>query len=188
MNILPPRISLEAAGSQHTDLLLSSESPRPYPSHRPGLESLSVPFQVREALGEQGESPGCLGFASHFHHGGRAGWRAVRREGLSPTPSTSPGVRVGAGVPPISSVGGENRGRANRKALSPCGRTPWPRPASRGSAIGRLQGFPVASARAGAGLSVSSCEAGGGSVAAAGPQEAAGRERVAAGGQAGSRR
>lgn len=181
-------MSLEAGGSQYTHLLLSSKLPGPCPSHKPGLETPSVPFQVKGVLGEQGEPSGCLGFVSHFHHSGRAGWQPERREGLSPAPSTSPGVRVGAGVPRISSVGGENRGQANRKALSPCARTPWPRPAGHGSAIGQLQGFPVASARAGAGLSISSCEAGGGSAAAAGPQEAASREQVAAGGQAGARR
>lgn len=147
------------------------------------------PSSYREVLGEQGESPGRLGFVSHFHRAGRAGLQLEQQEGLSPAPSTSPGVHVGAGMPRISSFrGGENRGQANRKALSPCARTPRPRPAGCGNAIGQLQGFPVASARAGAGLSISSCEAVGGSAAAAGPQEAVGRERVAAGGQAGTRR
>lgn len=80
--------------------------------------------------------------------------RRWQREALSSPPSTSPGVRVGAGVPQTSSGG-----RADRKALSPCARSPRPCPAGRGSAIWQLQGFPVASASAGSGPSISSCEA-----------------------------
>lgn len=183
MSILPPRLSLEAGGSQHIPLLLSTELLGPCPSHKPRLGTPSVPFQVGEVLEEHGESPRRLGLISHFHRGGGAGWQPEQQqqESLSPAPSTSPGVRVGAGVPRPSSMRGENHGRANRKAPSPCAACP-------GLQSGGCRDFPSLPPGRLQGRAISSCEAGEASAAPAGPQEAAGHERVAAGGQAGARR
>lgn len=161
--------------------------PGPPPSQKTGLETPSVPFQVRELLREQRESPGRLGFASHLHRGGRGGWQPAQREGLSPAPSTSPrracGSRRATNIPASAGVaGGKNHGRANRKALS---RRVPARPVCVPPAVGLqsaiCRDFPwLPPGRAQASPSLPARPA-----AAAGPQEAAGHEQVAAGGQAG---
>ena len=103
------------------------ERPSPCPSRKQRRETPRVPFPARD----------CCWLPWLCFPLSPQQWQW---EALSWLPSTSPGMRVGAGMPQTSSSGW-----ADRKALSPRARTPGLRPAGRRIAIWQLQGFPVAS-------------------------------------------
>lgn len=117
MKVSTPDSSLEHPSSwrgEHIPLLLPSELFAPCPFHKPWLETLRVSLPGRRTPGRAqrvSEAPLFPTFTEQ------------QQPRLSPAPSTSPGVRVGAGVPRPRSVkeGGENGGRANRKgSLAVC--------------------------------------------------------------------
>lgn len=144
MSILPPRLSLEAGGSQHIALLLSAELLGPCPSHKPRLGTPSVPFQVGEVLEEHSEAPWPYFPLSPQQQGWVAAGAAAAAAGeLISSSQHFPRRACGSRrATAFQHQGGEPRPGQQEGSLA-VRRMPGP-------AIGRLQGFPVPSARAAA--------------------------------------
>lgn len=129
LRILPPCLSLEAGGPRHTHLFPSSELPGPCPSPKPGLETPSVPFQVREVLGRAGGAswvPGlCFPLSPRRQSRVAAGAAGGLISSSQHFPQRACGSRRATNFQRQGrgwGGGGENRGWANRKALSLCAR------------------------------------------------------------------